>query len=168
MKCLFIFLACGLALIGSTLHAQIVATPVAPPKEEDRQTVEDTTVKDLDGSLATDPIAPGPFTPDYQSLKAYRCPEWYQDAKFGVWAHWGPQGVAEIGDWYARNMYIQGKGTYDYHVAHYGHPSVFGYKDIIPFWKAENFDPDHLISLYKKAGAKYFVSMACHHDNFDL
>ena len=152
----------------SALQAQTAVTPSATPKEENRLTVEDTSVKESNGSLATDPLAPGPFTPDYASLKAYRCPEWYQDAKFGMWAHWGPQGVDEIGDWYARNMYIQGKGTYDYHLAHHGHPSVAGYKDIIPLWNAENFDPDHLISLYKKAGAKYFVSMACHHDNFDL
>ncbi len=158
----------GLIVLVTLLPAQTTPSPAASPKEEDRLTVEDTTVKDSNGSLATDPIAPGPFTPDFASLRAYRCPEWYQDAKFGMWAHWGPQGVDEIGDWYARNMYIQGKGTYDYHLAHHGHPSVAGYKDIIALWKAENFDPDRLISLYKKAGAKYFVSMACHHDNFDL
>jgi alpha-L-fucosidase len=72
------------------------------------------------------------------------------------------------GDWYARGIYEQGSGHYKYHVQHYGHPSQFGYKDIIPLWKAEKWDPDRLMSLYKKAGAKYFVSMGSHHDNFHL
>jgi alpha-L-fucosidase len=112
------------------------------------------------------PIAPGPFEPTMESLKQYHCPDWFRDAKFGIWAHWGPQAVPMEGDWYARNMYIQGSADYNYHVAHYGHPSVFGYKDIIPLWKAEKWDPDHLMSLYKKAGAHYFVSMGSHHDNF--
>lgn len=144
------------------------ASPSPSPKEEDRRTVEDAKVEAKGQGLETGPIAPGPFEPTYESLKTYKCPEWYQDAKFGMWAHWGPQGVPEIGDWYARNMYVEGSGNYKYHLEHYGHPSKFGFKDIIALWKAEKFDPDRLISLYKKAGAKYFVSMACHHDNFDL
>ncbi len=114
------------------------------------------------------PIAPGPFQPSRDSLHAYRAPEWFADAKFGIWAHWGPQSAIEDGDWYARNMYIQGSAQNLYHVETYGPPSKFGYKDTIPAWKAAKWDPDHLISLYKKAGAKYFVSMGCHHDNFDL
>ena len=65
-------------------------------------------------------------------------------------------------------MYIQGHRQYNYHVKTYGHPSKFGYKDVIPTWKAENFDPDYLLGLYRKAGAKFFVSMGVHHDNFDL
>jgi alpha-L-fucosidase len=98
----------------------------------------------------------------------YQIPEWYRDAKFGIWAHWGPQSAPEMGDWYARQMYIQGHRQYNYHVKTYGHPSKFGYKDVIPTWKAENFDPNYLLGLYKKAGAKFFVSMGVHHDNFDL
>ena len=108
------------------------------------------------------------FTPDLESLKEYRAPEWFRDAKFGIWAHWGPQAVPMVGDWYARNMYIQGHPQYEHHLKNYGHPSEHGYKDIIPLWKAEKWDPDRLMALYKKAGARYFVSMACHHDNFDL
>ena len=136
--------------------------------EEDRRTVEDKSKDSATKALAVGELVPGPFKPTYESLKAYTCPDWYQDAKLGFWAHWGPQGVAEIGDWYAREMYVEGSGTYKYHVEHYGHPSTFGFKDIIQLWKAEKFDPDRLISLYKAAGAKYFVSMGCHHDNFDL
>ena len=103
-----------------------------------------------------------------ESLKQYECPEWFRDAKFGIWAHWGPQAVPMDGDWYARGMYEPGNKHYKYHLEHYGHPSQFGYKDIIPLWKAEKWDPDRLMRLYKKAGAKYFVSMGSHHDNFFL
>jgi len=102
------------------------------------------------------------------SLANYEIPEWFRDAKFGIWAHWGPQSAVEAGDWYARNMYMQGSDQNLYHVETYGHPSKFGFKDTIPFWKAEQFDPAYLIGLYKKAGAKYFMSMGVHHDNFDM
>jgi alpha-L-fucosidase len=111
--------------------------------------------------------APGPFRPYWESLKQYECPEWFREAKFGMWAHWSPQCVPEAGDWYARNMYLQGSEQYKYHLAHYGHPSKFGYKDICHIWKAENWDPEWLIQLYKRVGAKYFVALANHHDNFD-
>ena len=109
----------------------------------------------------------GPFLPFWESLKSYRCPDWFRDAKFGIWAHWSPQCVPEQGDWYARNMYIQGMPQYEYHVKHYGHPSQFGYKDVCHLWKAERWDPEALIKLYKRAGAEYLVALATHHDNFD-
>ena len=118
-------------------------------------------------------VAPKPaakFEATWESLANYKCPEWFRDAKFGIWAHWGPQSVPMFGDWYARRMYEEGgrAGYYAHHVKTYGHPSKFGYKDIIPLWKAEKFDPDRLMALYKNAGARYFVSMGVHHDNFDL
>ena len=113
-------------------------------------------------------ITPGPFKGARESLKEWQVPAWYRDAKFGIWAHWGPQSAPEYGDWYARNMYIQGNRQYEYHVKNYGHPTKFGFKDVIPTWKADRFDPEHLIGLYKKAGAKYFCSMGVHHDGFDL
>lgn len=102
------------------------------------------------------------------TLGKYEVPKWFSDAKFGIWSHWGPQSVPRAGDWYARNMYIPGTGQYQHHLQNYGHPSKSGYKDIIPLWKAEKFNPDELMKLYKDAGAKYFVSMGVHHDNFDL
>ena len=114
------------------------------------------------------PVAAGPFKPALESLTNYSCPDWFRDAKFGIWAHWGPQAVPMDGDWYARGIYEPGNKHYKYHTNHYGHPSEFGYKDIIPLWKAEKWDPDRLMQLYKKAGAKYFVSMGSHHDNFFL
>ncbi len=113
-------------------------------------------------------IDKGKFQGTRDSLKAYRIPEWFQDAKFGIWAHWGPQSVPEDGDWYARQMYIQGNPQYKFHVEHYGHPSKVGFKDVIATFKADKWDPEHLMDLYKKAGAKYFVSMGVHHDNFDM
>ena len=113
-------------------------------------------------------VTPGPFTGTPASLQAYRFPAWFTDAKFGIWSHWGPQSGVEYGDWYARNMYIQGSGQYNYHVETYGHPSKIGYKDLIPQFKAARWDPDHLMDLYVKAGAKYFFSMGVHHDNFDM
>lgn len=109
-----------------------------------------------------------PFNPTWDSLKKYKTPEWYQNAKFGIWAHWGPQCQPERGDWYARKMYHEGSEQYKFHVEKYGHPSEFGFKDVINEWKAENWNPEELISLYKKAGAQYFVALANHHDNLDL
>jgi alpha-L-fucosidase len=119
-----------------------------------------------DGNFAGDPFA-GPFRPNWESLKAYRAPDWFRDAKFGIWAHWSPQCVPEQGDWYARGMYIQGSPQYNYHVKTYGHPSQFGYKDICHVWRTDNWNPEELIRLYAKTGAKYFVALANHHGNFD-
>ena len=133
-------------------------------------------------AMAAEPAMPAPksFTADLESFKQYQCPEWFRDAKFGIWAHWGPQAVPREGDWYARKLYenteydrktgqAKGQGKDNkYHFEHYGHPSQFGYKDIIPLWKAERWDPEALMALYKKTGARYFVSMASHHDNFFL
>jgi hypothetical protein len=90
----------------------------------------------------------GPFEPSWESLKNYECPEWFRDAKFGIWTHWSPQQVPEQGDWYARNMYIQGHRHYNYHVQHYGHPSKFGYKDICRLWTLEKWDPEGLMDLF--------------------
>ena len=106
------------------------------------------------------------FDPTFESLLQYECPAWFRDAKFGIWSHWGPQSVPMYGDWYARHMYVQDHPQYLYHVRHYGHPSKFGYKDICALWKAEQFDPDGLMALYRKAGARYFVGQAMHHDHF--
>lgn len=125
-------------------------------------------IHSINGQQGNYPITPGPFKATDESLQQYKYPEWFRDAKLGFWSHWGPQAVPRQGDWYAKKMYIEGDDAYKYHVANYGHPSKFGYKDIIPLWKAERWDPDELMALFKKAGAKYFVSMASHHDNFFL
>ena len=114
------------------------------------------------------PVAPGAFTGTRASLTNYSCPDWFRDAKFGIWAHWGPQSVPMEGDWYARKMYQQGTPQYKHHLETYGHPTTNGWKDVIPLWKAEKWEPEKLMAIYKKAGAKYFVSMGTHHDNFFL
>ena len=113
-------------------------------------------------------VAPGPFQPTWDSLvQNYRAPDWFRDAKFGIWAHWSAQCVPEQGDWYARRMYLQGDKAWDWHVAHYGHPSKFGFMEIDHLWQAGHWDPEKLIALYQRACAKYFVALANHHDNFD-
>jgi len=117
---------------------------------------------------ATRGIAPGPFQPAWDSLAAhYRAPDWFRDAKFGIWAHWSAQCVPEDGDWYARHMYLQGHKNYRHHLAHYGHPADSGFMEMENRWKAENWQPERLMDLYVRAGARYFVALANHHDNFD-
>jgi alpha-L-fucosidase len=109
----------------------------------------------------------GSYEPTWESLLQYECPEWYRDAKFGIWNHWSPQCVPEDGDVYAHNMYVQGSGQNKFHLAHYGHPSLFGYKDISAQWTLLNWDPSELMDLYVRAGARIFLALANHHDNFD-
>ena len=112
-------------------------------------------------------VKTGDFGNDWESLSQWDCPEWFKDAKFGIWAHWGPQCQAEDGDWYARFMYYEGSGQYNYHVSHFGNPSVFGLKELCNAWKADQWDPQELVSLYKSVGARYFMALGNHHDNFD-
>jgi alpha-L-fucosidase len=128
----------------------------------------------------------GPFLPSWESLGEYSCPDWFRDAKFGIFMHWGIPSVTDENrpfgtGHYANGMYYQhgrmpdGKPLashlleiYDFHVKRYGHPSKFGYKDFIPLWKAERWNPDELVGLYKRCGARYIVPVAVHHDNFDI
>ncbi len=119
----------------------------------------DSPIANLEGS--------GPYKPTWNSLLQYNAPEWYRDAKFGIWAHWSPQCVPEDGDWYARNMYMQGSKQNKFQLEHYGPPSTFGYKDLCPQWTLLNWEPDALIERYKKAGARLFIALANHHDGFD-
>jgi alpha-L-fucosidase len=125
-------------------------------------------IRSASSQLAGLDITKGPFEGTRESLKRYQVPDWFRDAKFGIWAHWGPQSAPEQGDWYARNMYIEGHAQYKWHQQNFGHQSKVGFKDVIRTFKGEKFDPEYLMDLYKKAGAKYFVSMGVHHDNFDL
>jgi alpha-L-fucosidase len=109
----------------------------------------------------------GPYKPTWESLLQYECPEWYRDAKFGIWNHWSPQCVPEDGDWYARNMYTQGSDQNTFQLAHYGSPTLFGYKDLCAQWTLLNWRPSELMDFYVRAGAKFFVALANHHDGFD-
>lgn len=141
-----ILLACLLFSVGS-LSAQDYQVPVSEKDE---------------------PMMKGKFQPTWESLENYQVPEWFRNVKFGIWAHWGPQCVEGSGDWMARSLYMEGSSEYKHHVANYGHPSEFGFKDIIPLWKAENWNPDKLVAFYKKIGAQYFFALGNHHDNMDL
>jgi len=121
------------------------------------------------------PIAPGPCEPTWNSLgDHFKQPKWWREAKIGMWLHWGPQSVGEDGDWYAKWLYMPQEGwgeasqVYARHVERFGHPSESGYKDKLPLWKAQDWNPDKLMALYKRAGARYVIGQAMHHDNFDL
>ena len=110
----------------------------------------------------------GPYEPTWESLRTHETPEWFRNAKFGIWAHWGPQCVEGSGDWMARSLYMEGSREYKWHVEHYGHPSEVGFKDILPLFKAERWNPEQLVQRYKRCGAQYFFVLGNHHDNFDL
>ena len=119
-------------------------------------------------SEAQEPMQTGQFEPNWESLRQYEVPEWFRDAKFGIWAHWGPQCVEGSGDWMARELYMEGTYKANYHREHYGHPSEVGFKDILPLFKAEHWNPEKLVQFYKEVGAQYFFALGNHHDNFDL
>ncbi len=113
-------------------------------------------------------VATGDYAPSWNSLSQWSCPEWFAGAKFGIWAHWGVQCEPADGDWYARGMYETGSEQNQWHIAHYGDPKEFGLKDLCNAWKAQSWDPERLIALYKSVGARYFFTLGNHHDNFDL
>ncbi len=96
-----------------------------------------------------------PYRADWNSLAAYRVPDWFRDAKFGIFLHWGVYSVPAFGnEWYSRNMYIPGSSAYKHQVAIYGPVDKFGYKDFIPMFRAEHFDPAAWIDLFVQAGAR--------------
>ena len=114
-------------------------------------------------------IAQGPYTDQWSSLSAYTVPEWYRAAKFGIFIHWGVFSVpAFANEWYSRNMYIEGSPEFEHHIRTYGKHADFGYKDFIPMFKAERFDPDEWASVIKASGARYVVPVAEHHDGFQM
>ena len=110
------------------------------------------------------------FEPTFASLQQYQCPEWIQKAKFGINCHWNAQSASKSANsgWYAREMYVEGSPAYKDHLKNWGHPSEVGYKDVVMSWKADKFDAKQWVSLFKEAGAKFILTMAVHHDNFDM
>jgi alpha-L-fucosidase len=114
-------------------------------------------------------VAQGPFRASWESLQAYQVPEWYKDAKFGIFIHWGVYSVPAFdNEWYPRNMYLPDNPVFKHHVATYGPQSQFGYKDFISKFRADKFDAHHWAELFRKAGAKYVVPVAEHHDGFPM
>ncbi len=170
------------ALTGSFLYAIIeIAIPANANLTISRATddvavnIDTIIVGDGDLGLPPDiwnlpalPVAAGPYPADWQGLGlAYTVPEWWREAKFGAWAHWDPQSMPEQGDWYSRKMYQEGDPVYAYHVGTFGHPSEYGYKDICENWVIDRWNPDELMDLYVAMGARFFMAMGVHHDNFD-
>jgi alpha-L-fucosidase len=159
----------------SSLHAQNATAPTA---SQDPAVIDQTwqkAVSKYDSERAAllkevdDFDHQGPFRPDWESLQTYEVPEWYKDAKFGIFIHWGVYSVpAFSNEWYPRNMYEPGFEAYKHHTATYGPQDKFGYKDFVPMFKAEHFDPAAWAELFKKAGAKYVVPVAEHHDGFAM
>jgi alpha-L-fucosidase len=170
------------ALTGSFLYAIIDIAIPANAKATISQASGDVAVnidKIIvgDGDLGLPPdiwnlsefkIADGPNKADWKALGvAYSTPQWWRDAKLGGWAHWDPQSMPEHGDWYAYDMYIPGKDSFNFHASHFGDPSVYGYKDICKNWVIDQWDPASLMDVYVQMGVKFFMSMGAHHDNFD-
>ncbi len=117
--------------------------------------------------------ASGPFNPDWASLKAHKDPEWFRDAKFGIYTHWGPVTVGcedapQGGEWYGREMYLTNNPIFAWHKQKFGDQNTFGYKDVIPLFTASKFDPDKWADLFARAGAKFAGPVAVHHDNFAM
>ncbi len=116
-----------------------------------------------------DVIAKGPYRDTWESLSSYQVPEWYRNAKFGIFIHWGIYSVPAFGsEWYSRNMYIRDSLEYRHHVETYGKHTEFGYKDFIPMFTADKFDPDAWAEVFAQAGARYVVPVAEHHDGFQM
>jgi alpha-L-fucosidase len=177
----FFLLQCaGIVLI----HAQSTVIPTAPtastlsPEQLDRQWIDATAAfapqRAAVLSVVEATIAAGPFQPDWDSLATYRVPDWYRDAKFGIFIHWGVFSVPAFGsEWYSRNMYLQHDGDstdHDlvHHLATFGPQTTFGYKDFIPQFRMERFDPAAWAALFRNSGARYVVPVAEHHDGFAL
>ncbi len=159
-------------------HAQVAASPTAPIAAQDPVLIDKTWQKasaKYDQPRAAilqdvDRMAhQGPYRADWESLQKYEIPEWYQDAKFGIFIHWGVYSVPAFGnEWYPRNMYKEGTPEFKHQVETYGPLDKFGYKDFVPRFKAEHFDPAAWAQLFKEAGAKYVVPVAEHHDGFAM
>jgi alpha-L-fucosidase len=114
-----------------------------------------------------------PFRPEWQSLRAHRDPEWFRDAKFGIYTHWGPvtagcEDAPQGGEWYGNEMYLTNSPIFDYHKQKFGDQHTFGYKDVIPLFTAPKFDPEKWANLFARAGAKFAGPVAVHHDNFAM
>ena len=113
-------------------------------------------------------VEQGRYTTDWDNLsRQYNTPSWWREAKLGAWSHWDPQSMAEDGDWYSRGMYLEGHPQSKFHREHFGHPSEYGYKELCRDWKIDLWDPEDLMRLYQKMGARYFLALGNHHDNFD-
>lgn len=174
--CLWAFLPAGISVPLSVAGQS--TQPTAPTNAQDAQTIDQTWQRasskyDSERNSILKEVRraanDGPYRADWQSLQKYEVPDWYKDAKFGIFIHWGAYSVPAFGnEWYPRNMYRQGTDEYKHHLSTYGPPAKFGYKDFIPVFRAEHFDPAAWARLFKEAGAKYVVPVFEHHDGFAM
>ena len=119
--------------------------------------------------LIDEVIEKGRYKADWASLSNHKTPSWYYEAKLGIFIHWGIYSVpAYACEWYPRWMYCEGSREYEFHKKNFGDPKDFGYKDFIPMFKAEKFDAEAWVELFKKAGAKYVMPVCEHHDGFAM
>ena len=174
MNRITIILAC-LLVSGASAVAQTLVDYILPPMPEIKKSKDVASVKlgniDLFEEVQIDiPITDGPFEPTWESIETNYpgTPEWLREAKVGFWVHFGPQSAGESGDWYARNLYKEEHHAYQNHLKRYGHPSEFGYKDVLKEWNPTSLNPEKLTELYKKAGARFLMIQGVHHDNYDL
>ena len=175
---------CGVVVLGMVVGgfgvapAQETSAAMAPSKDKPAQAIDEEWVRasaKYDAQRAeilkrVDAVdAAGPFTMDWKTLEKYREPEWYRDAKFGIFIHWGVYSVPAFGsEWYPRLMYIEGSRENKHQIETYGPLTAFGYKDFIPMFKAEKYDPQAWAHLFAEAGAKYVVPVFEHHDGFAI
>jgi alpha-L-fucosidase len=174
----FVVIAALCVVAEPTRMSAQQAAPTAPTAAEDPAIIDQTWQKasaKYDAARKTILVSvdrinsAGPFRPDWESLQNYKVPEWYMDAKFGIFIHWGVYSVPAFGtEWYPRMMYTEGSDEYKHHIATYGPQNKFGYKDFIPLFKAEKYDPTAWARLFKEAGAKYVVPVFEHHDGFAM
>jgi len=153
---LIVLFALGPALCAQTTHPGDYSANVARQVAKVR-------------AANSDSHNPHPFRPHWDSLASYRTPEWFRDAKFGIFLHWGIYSVPAFGnEWYSRNMYVPGNAAFKHHIVSYGPQDKFGYKDFIPMFHAEHFDAAAWVDLFTRAGARYIVPVAEHCDGFPM
>ena len=156
-----------IACLAATVAAASAACAQSPATEAHSRTIERQLARVHAETRADN--AHVPFHASWDSLAAYRTPVWFQDAKFGIFLHWGVYSVpAFANEWYSRNMYVPGNKAYEHHIATYGPQEKFGYKDFIPRFRAEHFDPNAWVDLFARAGARYVVPVAEHCDGFSM
>ena len=149
------------------LTLTLVATTTAPAQDAHKAAIKRELTRIKAETASTNRNTP--YKANWVSLAKYQTPEWFRDAKFGIFIHWGIFSVPAFGnEWYSRNMYVPGNAAFKHHVATYGPQVSFGYKDFIPMFKAERFDPNAWIDLFVQAGAKYVVPVAEHCDGFAM
>ena len=167
-----VFLALAILMVASRFAGLAQSSPSGPAGIENAWQKAESKYDDARQGILKDverQANEGPFHPYWESLQNYHTPAWYEDAKFGIFIHWGLYSVpAFANEWYSRNMYEPGSAEFRHHVATYGPQGKFGYKDFIPMFKAERFDARAWARLFREAGAKYVVPVAEHHDGFPM